>query len=93
MREWDIVASVLSCAEEKVRCMQKTRFFNGDEVEILEPGGIPFTVTVHGLCNEQGEPIPVANHPHSIVSFNAGQPVAEGAIVRKAKEAAAQNRP
>lgn len=93
VREWDIVASVLSCAGEKVRCMQKTRFFNGDEVEILEPGGIPFTVTVHGLCNEQGEPIPVANHPHSIVSFDAGRPVAEGAIVRKAKEAAAQNRP
>ncbi len=88
VREWDIVASVLSCEGGTVRCMQKTRFFDGDEVEILEPGGIPFAVTVRGLCNEQGELVPVANHPHSIVSFDAGQPVAQGAIVRKRKEAA-----
>jgi putative protease len=43
-REWDVVAMADSCDGSFLTTIQRNRFFEGDEVEILEPGRAPFKI-------------------------------------------------
>lgn len=90
IREWEIIGVVAGCAEGRVICNQKNRFYNGDSIEALIPGGGGVAaLTVEGLQNEAGEPIEVANRATMKCSFVCDALLPEGTILRKAQEAAA----
>lgn len=63
LRDWDIVAVVDGNEGGDLLLTQKNRFFDGAQVEILEPGCRPFTCCLTKLRDGEGTPIESANHP------------------------------
>ncbi|MGN0464402.1 MAG: U32 family peptidase [Acutalibacteraceae bacterium] len=84
-REWDVVAVVDSWKDGIAFCTQRNRFFEGDEVEILERGKKPFRVKVSGLRDENDCAIESTNHAMMKFSFDCPTEAEEGALIRKAK--------
>lgn len=85
IRGWDIVAVAQECSGNTLTVLQRNRFFEGDELEVLEPGKPPFTVTVKGLCTQEGEPVTSAPNPMRLFKFEISHPITVGAILRKNK--------
>ncbi len=85
-REWDVMAIVENWENETAFCSQRNRFFEGDELEVLESDKPPFKITVRGLKNAQGEAIEATNHPMMSFSFDCEKPLESGAILRKERE-------
>lgn len=69
VREYDVVAVVLSYDDEKNLALleQRNKFFVGDSVEVLQPNGEIKSFTVKDLISEDGEPL--ENVPHSAMHF------------------------
>lgn len=82
-REWDVCAVVEKCENGEVYCVQRNRFFEGDELEIMTVGKKPFKVTVKNLKNSDGELIESANHAMMKLSFSCDEIIESGAIIRK----------
>ena len=81
-REWSVVAVAEDYRDGYLYAEQRNRFFEGNQVEILEKGKKPFTVTVHGLQNEAGEDIESAPHPTMKLRFRCPVAVEKGAFIR-----------
>ncbi|MBQ6894596.1 MAG: U32 family peptidase C-terminal domain-containing protein [Clostridia bacterium] len=62
---------------------QRNRFFKGDEIEIIRPGGVPFAFVADYMTDEDNNEIDVAPHPQMTVKLKPGQKVGEFAILRK----------
>lgn len=83
IRNCDIVAVVDHWEDGIAYCTQKNKFYEGDTVELLEPGKRPVSILVCGLKNEAGESIEDTRHAHMKFSFPLAAPVTEGTIIRK----------
>lgn len=83
-RYYETCALALSCDGEYLHCEQRNKFWNGDEVEILEKGKPPMTVKVQELQTEEGEMLESVPHPMMHFKFKVPFPVQEGALLRKA---------
>ena len=85
VRECDIVAVVDHCENGRLYGTQRNRFVVGDQVEILEPGQPPYTLTVSELTDGEGQPIEAA--PHAMMAFSMACPeqFTQGTIIRKNK--------
>ncbi|MEI6578194.1 MAG: U32 family peptidase [Eubacteriales bacterium] len=84
-REWDVVAVAESYDGVMLTAIQRNRFFEGDEIEILEPGKKPFIIIVKNLQSIDGQEIAAAQHPMMIIKFECPVDVKKDAIIRKAK--------
>ncbi|MCM1544979.1 MAG: U32 family peptidase [Ruminococcus sp.] len=82
-REWDVMAVVDKWENGVAHCTQRNRFFNDDELEVMEVGKKPFAVNALNLKNEAGEAIEATNHPLMKFTFECEQPLEAGAILRK----------
>ena len=60
-------------------------FFQGQEVDILQPGKPSFTATLERLYNQDREPLSVAPHAEMIVYWETGADVPAGAYLRVKK--------
>ena len=69
-----------------VTITQRNRFFQGDEIEIVEPKKPFITLTVENMRNDKDEPIEVANHAEMTVKFHSDDEISAGAMVRKRRE-------
>ena len=87
-REWDVMAVVEKWENGVAFCTQRNRFFEGDELEVLESGRTPFRLTAKDLRNADNEPIEATNHPMMKFSFSCEEPLESGAILRKEREEA-----
>ncbi|MBQ7580457.1 MAG: U32 family peptidase C-terminal domain-containing protein [Clostridia bacterium] len=85
-REWDVVAVAERCENGRLFAVQRNRFFEGDELEVLQPGKIPFKVKAVDLKNEDGENVPAANKAMMKLSFATSEQIAPGAILRKERD-------
>lgn len=86
IRLTDVAAVVEKVEGGRVYCTQKNRFFDGDTLELLEPGKQPVPFTVTGLQNGDGEPISDTRHPAMAFSFPLSllpHPPAAGSMIRK----------
>lgn len=87
IRDWEVMAVVTGWEQGRVTCTQRNRFFAGDSLEALLPGGGGVvTLTVEALTNGAGEPIEVANQATMLCSFASALPLPPGAILRKGQE-------
>ena len=84
--EWEIAAVVESTDGERLTVSERNRFYDGDELELLEPGMPPRTFKVQNLKNEDGESISVINHPNAIVSMDFKGHATEGSVLRRRKQ-------
>ena len=87
-REWDVMAVVEKWENGVAFCTQRNRFFEGDELEVLESSRKPFRLTAKDLRNADNEPIEATNHPMMKFSFSCEEPLESGAILRKEREEA-----
>ena len=82
-REWDVVAVAEEIKDGRLYAVQRNRFFEGDELEVLQPNTEPFKVVVKNLQNEAGENVESACHAMMKLSFECDKPIKNGAIIRK----------
>lgn len=85
-RGYELVAICQGREGKCLRLTQRNRFFQGQEVDILQPGREPFTATLDELYNEDGEAIQVAPHAEMVVRWKTDLPVEAGAYLRMKKE-------
>ena len=82
IRDWDVIANVLSSDGEFVTVTQRNRFFRGDELEVMTPGEEPFPLTVTEMFNEAMEPIDVAPNPMATIKIRCDRDIPQGSVLR-----------
>lgn len=82
IRAYEVAAVVDGWADGWLITSQRNRFFLGDELEVLEPSGKPFTFTPKILLNEDKQSIEMANHPMMRVYIPFERPLQPGTLLR-----------
>lgn len=87
IRDYELAAIVKSYDQEtgRMTVTQRNRFFEGDELEIIQPMKPYIKFTASDMTDKEGNKINVAPHAEMIVAMNAPEPVCEGAMIRKRK--------
>ncbi len=85
IRNYDVCAVVERCDKDRIYCIQRNKFTNGDTLEILAPGKDYITVTASDLRNEDGEAIEDTRHAamHFSMSNPCGTEFPPETIIRK----------
>lgn len=87
IRTWDVAALYASSSDGRVTVCQRNRFFEGDTLEILQPGCRPVQLVVQHLYNENdGEFTSAANKATNRYSFDCGLDLHPFSIFRKVRE-------
>lgn len=84
IRDWDVVAYVVSCDETGCAVLtQRGRFWKGDTLELLIPGQKPVTFVVGDMTNGAGESIEYCPHPEMEIHMRLPVPAPEYSILRR----------
>lgn len=84
VRGWDVCALYRDRQGDRLIVDQRNRFFEGDTLEVLEPGQKPYTLVVRDLVREaDGTHTDVANKATEVYSFAVDRPVSPDAILRR----------
>ncbi len=87
VRGWDVCALYRDRQGDRLIVDQRNRFFEGDILEVLEPGQKPYTLTVRDLVREaDGTHTEVANKATEVYSFAVDRPVSPDAILRRKRD-------
>ena len=87
VRNWDVCALYRDQQGNRLIVDQRIRFFEGDVLEVLEPGQKPYTLTVRDLVREaDGTRTEVANKATEVYSFAVDRPVSPDAILRRKRD-------
>lgn len=83
IRHWDVCANYKDYANGRLIVNQRNRFFEGDELEVVEPNKKPYKLVVQDLYNEDDqEKTDVANKATNVYSFKCDIPVSSDALFR-----------
>ena len=84
IRNWDVCALFKDYSNGRLIVSQRNRFFEGDELEVVEPGKKPYKLVVEDLYNlDDDEMVDVANKATDTYSFKCDKPVSSDAIFRR----------
>jgi putative protease len=85
IRTSDFVGVVLSYNEREKTAVieQRNRILNGDHIEIIQPNGSDFALTVNDMRDMDGNIIDSAPHPQMKLTMKVPEPVQENSILRK----------
>ena len=84
IRNWDVCALFRDYSNDRLIVSQRNRFFEGDELEVVEPGKKPYKLVVEDLYNlNDDEKVDVANKATDTYSFKCDKPVSSDAIFRR----------
>lgn len=87
VRNWDVCALYRDQQGNRLIVDQRNRFFEGDTLEVLEPGQKPYTLTVRDLVREaDGTRTEAANKTTEVYSFAVDRPVSPDAILRRKRD-------
>ena len=88
IRDYELIGIVTEYDEKtgRMTVTQRNRFFEGDEIEIMQPGKAYLTIKAEGMRDEEGVRITVAPHPEQIVTMDVPEPVCKGAMLRARKK-------
>ena len=85
IRDYELVGIVTGYDSGRITLTQRNRFFEGDELEIIQPNK-PYTkLTAKNMKNEKGESVTVAPHAEEIITMDCGEYIPAGAMIRKKK--------
>ena len=82
IRGWDVAAVCAGEENGMVRLSQRNRFFRGETVSVLEPGEVPYDLTLSEIYNEDMEPIESAPHVTMTVYLKTDRKIKESAFLR-----------
>ena len=86
-RAWDVCAVYKSCENGKLTVEQRNRFFDGEELEVVEPFKKPYKITVQNLFNEKDEEfVSVANKATDVYSFSVDREISSDAVFRRKRD-------
>ena len=84
IRDWDVVAYVVSCDEEGNAILtQRGRIWKGDTLELLIPGREPINVYVDEMRNADDEIVDYCPHPEMEIRMKLPVKAPEYAILRQ----------
>ncbi|MBP5661838.1 MAG: U32 family peptidase [Clostridia bacterium] len=83
IREKAFAAVVKDEQNGRVTVEQRTRFFEGDVLEVLSPSSFGLSFAVQNLRNEAGEPVSCAPHATEILTIDCPFPLKKGDILRR----------
>lgn len=84
VRSWEVCALFHSIDGNRITVDQRNRFFEGEELEVLEPFSKPYKIKVSNLyCETDNEKTSVANKATAVYSFDSDRPVSPDAIFRR----------
>ena len=86
IRSYEVAAVVEDWQDGWLKLGQRNRFFIGDKLDVLEPGGKPFNFTVPYMENDERLPIDSAPHPTMTVWIPYDKPLKKGTLFRFNKE-------
>lgn len=87
IRSWDVCAVYKDYSNGRLTIGQRNRFFEGDELEVVEPFKKPYAITVKELVNEDdGEKTSVANKATDTYSFLCEKNISPDAILRRKRD-------
>lgn len=87
VRNWDVCALYRDQQGNRLIVDQRNRFFEGDILEVLEPGQKPYTLTVRDLVREaDGTRTEAANKATEVYSFAVDRLVSPDAILRRKRD-------
>lgn len=87
VRTWDVCALYRDQQGNRLIVDQRNRFFEGDTLEVLEPGQKPYTLTVRDLVREaDGTRTEAANKATEVYSFTVDRTVSPDAILRRKRD-------
>ena len=87
VRTWDVCALYRDQQGNRLIVDQRNRFFEGDILEVLEPGQKPYTLTVRDLVREaDGTRTQAANKATEVYSFAVDRLVSPDAILRRKRD-------
>ena len=86
IRNWDVCALYNDYRNGRLYVDQRNRFYQGEELEVVEPGKKPYRITVRDLYNEnEGVFSDVANKATNLYSFACDEDISPDAIFRRQK--------
>lgn len=86
-RAWDVCAVYKSCENGKLTVEQRNRFFDGEELEVVEPFKKPYKITVQNLFNEKDEEfVSAANKATDVYSFSVDREISSDAVFRRKRD-------
>lgn len=87
IREWDVCAVFNSYSDGRLVVDQRNRFYEGDELEVVEPHKLPYKITVEDLYNENDcEKTSVANKATDVYSFRCSKNISPNALFRRKRD-------
>ena len=88
IRDYDLIGIVTDYNPETgiATITQRNRFFEGEEIEIMQPGKPYFTQRAENMKNDKGESITVCPHAAMIITMPVREPVVPNAMLRKKRE-------
>lgn len=87
VRNWDVCALYRDQQGNRLIVDQRNRFFEGDLLEVLEPGQKPYILTVRDLVREaDGTRTEAANKATEVYSFAVDRTVSPDAILRRKRD-------
>ena len=85
IREYDVVAVCEESGEEYNIITQRNKFYKGDILDVLPPGGEPFEVCAKLIKNENGEEKESTPHAMERLYLKTDVPIPNGSYLRKRK--------
>ena len=87
IRNWDVCALYKDFKDGRLIVDQRNRFYEGDELEVVEPFKKPYIITVEDLYNEKDEEkTDVANKATDVYSFKCNGIISPDAILRRKRD-------
>lgn len=84
IRSWDVCALYKEYKNGRLIVDQRNRFYQGDELEVVEPNKRPYKITVEDLYNETEDvKADVANKATNVYSFKCDVKISPDAILRR----------
>ncbi len=84
IRSWDVCAVFNKYENSRLFVDQRNRFYQGEELEVVEPGKKPYKITVEDLFNEsEGVKSDVANKATNTYSFSCSVEPSASALFRR----------
>ena len=84
IRNWDVCGFYNNQKDGRLIVDQRNRFYQGDELEVVEPGKKPYKIVVEDLYNETAqEKTDVANKATNVYSFKCDTEISLDAILRR----------
>ena len=85
VRDWDFVGTVDNWENGIASCTQRSKFCQGDTLEVLQPDGTVHTITPSWIKNEEGEIVDSTPHPLMHYTIPCEMPLMPYSLLRMQK--------